>query len=42
MLDQIALLRLHDPHCVKLFPYWCGFIAGSTYLDDTTLLRFHL
>ena len=42
MLDQIALLRLHDPHGVKLFPYWRGFIAGSTYLDDTTLLRFHL
>lgn len=42
MLAQIANLKLEDPLCLRRFSYWRGFLPGSTYLDDTTILRVRL
>lgn len=42
MIAAIEAVKIRDPLCVDLFPYWRGFLPGAMHLDDTSFFKIEL
>jgi hypothetical protein len=42
MLEENDALRLADPQCLGLYPYWRGFLDGARFLDDASFIAVEL
>ncbi|MBT3069473.1 hypothetical protein KKP04_01130 [Rhodomicrobium sp. Az07] len=42
MLEEIEAVRIADPLCLDVFPYWRRFLDGARFLDDTSFIAVEL